>query len=89
MSQIEKLDLFNIIEINRIRELLEHEPNLLSMFELLVVMGNNRLNDEKLLTSGFKPGDFFQSSDSDDSFIEIESDSDSDDDDVSLRLLGN
>ena len=78
MSQkIEKLNLLNIIEINKIRELLEYEPDLLSMFELLVVMGNNRLNDEKIITQ-----DKEHNSDSDsDIDVVIVSDSDSDDDD--------
>jgi len=81
MSQkIEKLNLLNVIEIKRIREILEHEPDLLSMFELLVIMGNNRLNDEQILIAGLQ-------SDSDsDIDIVIVSDSDSDSDDgVSLE----
>lgn len=45
--EIEVLDLMNIFEVQKIREILIHHPDLLSMFELLVVMGNNRLNDEK------------------------------------------
>lgn len=80
MSQkIEKLNLLNIIEINRIREILEYEPDLLSMFELLVVMGNNRLNDEKILISGLQ-----DTSSEEESYIDIKLDSDSDSDDDSL-----
>lgn len=79
MSQkIEKLNLLNIIEINKIREILEYEPDLLSMFELLVVMGNNRLNDEKILITQDKEHNSDSDSDID---VVIVSDSDSDDDD--------
>jgi hypothetical protein len=42
--KIEKLDVGNIIEIQNIRQLLVNHPDLLSMFELLVIMSNNRLN---------------------------------------------
>tara|TARA_Y100000592_G_scaffold100830_1_gene183148 strand:+ start:17198 stop:17413 length:216 start_codon:yes stop_codon:yes gene_type:complete len=48
---MEKLDVLNIIEIKRIREILINHPDLLSMFELLVIMSNNRLNDEKTAIS--------------------------------------
>ena len=44
--KIEKLDVGNIIEIQNIRQLLVNHPDLLSMFELLVIMSNNRLNAE-------------------------------------------
>lgn len=44
--EIEKLDVSNIIEIQKIREVLINHPDLLSMFELLVIMSNNRLNNE-------------------------------------------
>ena len=43
---IEKLDVENIIEIQNIRKLLINHPDLLSMFELLIIMSNNRLNAE-------------------------------------------
>lgn len=43
---IEKLDVSNIIEIQAIRKVLINHPDLLSMFELLVVMSNNRLNND-------------------------------------------
>ena len=46
--EVEKLDISNIFEIQRIRSLLIGEPDLLSMFELLIVMSNNRLNKEKV-----------------------------------------
>tara|TARA_R110001632_G_scaffold41555_3_gene104545 strand:+ start:147 stop:383 length:237 start_codon:yes stop_codon:yes gene_type:complete len=42
----EKLNIENIIEIQNIRKLLINHPDLLSMFELLIVMSNNRINAE-------------------------------------------
>lgn len=42
--EIEKLDVKNIFEIQRIRTLLATHPDLLSMFEILIIMSNNRLN---------------------------------------------
>lgn len=49
MGTIEKLDILNIFEIQRIRALLVDEPDLLSMFEILVIMCNTRLNSEEKL----------------------------------------
>ena len=43
----EDLDLVNCIEIQKIREILIHHPDLLSMFELLIIVCNKRINDEK------------------------------------------
>lgn len=43
--EVEKLDILNIFEIQRIRALLVKEPDLLSMFEILVIMCNTRLNN--------------------------------------------
>lgn len=40
----EVLDVKNIFEIQRIRTILCDHPDLLSMFELLVIMSNERLN---------------------------------------------
>ena len=40
----EVLDVKNIFEIQRIRTILCEHPDLLSMFELLVIMSNERLN---------------------------------------------
>tara|TARA_R110001592_G_scaffold180717_1_gene423229 strand:+ start:237 stop:407 length:171 start_codon:yes stop_codon:yes gene_type:complete len=45
--EIELLDVKNIFEIERIRELLKKEPDLLSLFEVLIIITNNRINDEK------------------------------------------
>ena len=44
--EIEKLDVDNIIEIDRIRTILINQPDLLSMFELLVIISNKRLNSD-------------------------------------------
>ena len=46
---MEKLKTENIIEIERIREILIHHPDLLSMFEILVIIANNRINEEKTI----------------------------------------
>ena len=46
---IEKLDIANIIEIERIRKILIKHPDLLSMFEILIIMCNNRINTEKVV----------------------------------------
>lgn len=46
---MEKLDLANVIEIGRIRKVLIEHPDLLSMFELLVIVANKRLNEEKVV----------------------------------------
>jgi hypothetical protein len=43
----DNLDLLNCIEIQKIREILIHHPDLLSMFELLIIVCNKRINDEK------------------------------------------
>lgn len=42
---IEPLDLTNVIEIQKIRELLVNHPDLLSMFEILIIMCNKKLNE--------------------------------------------
>ena len=43
----ESLDTENIIEISRIRDILVNHPDLLSIFEILVIIANNRINEEK------------------------------------------
>tara|TARA_R110000787_G_scaffold90270_1_gene190771 strand:- start:1423 stop:1557 length:135 start_codon:yes stop_codon:yes gene_type:complete len=43
---IERLDIMNVIEIQRIREILIHHPDLLSLFEVLIIIINERLNKE-------------------------------------------
>jgi len=37
----------NIFEIERIRKILQPHPDLLSLFEVLIIITNNRINDEK------------------------------------------
>ena len=44
---MEKLDIKNIIEIDRIRKILINHPDLLSMFEIMIIIANNRINQEK------------------------------------------
>tara|TARA_R110002074_G_scaffold201433_1_gene369351 strand:- start:802 stop:1014 length:213 start_codon:yes stop_codon:yes gene_type:complete len=55
--EVEKLDIGNVIEINLIRERLVNEPDLLSMFELLCIMVNNRLNKEEVTTNNLEVED--------------------------------
>ena len=71
--EVEKLDISNIFEIQRIRSLLIGEPDLLSMFELLIVMSNNRLNKDadiidtkKIIIEDNIEPDLLSESDSDD-----------------------
>ena len=47
MDKIEKLDISNIFEIQKIRNILINEPDLLSIFEILIIMCNNRINKEQ------------------------------------------
>ena len=44
---MEQLDILNVVEIQKIRQLLIHHPDLLIMFEILINIANNRINDEK------------------------------------------
>tara|TARA_R110002096_G_scaffold3706_1_gene18293 strand:+ start:3653 stop:3880 length:228 start_codon:yes stop_codon:yes gene_type:complete len=45
--EVEKLDILNIIEIQRIRSLLSKDKDLLSLFELLVELSNDRINKKE------------------------------------------
>tara|TARA_Y100000592_G_scaffold67222_1_gene104525 strand:- start:815 stop:1045 length:231 start_codon:yes stop_codon:yes gene_type:complete len=45
--EVERLDICNIIEVDKIRKLLIRHPDLLSMFEILIIIVNNRLNSEQ------------------------------------------
>ena len=47
--EVEKLDLANVIEVAEIRKKLIHHPDLLSMFELLIIVANKRLNNEEVV----------------------------------------
>ena len=44
---VEKLDIKNIIEIDRIRKILINHIDLLSLFEIMIIIANNRINQEK------------------------------------------
>lgn len=46
---MESLDTKNILEVNQIRKLLRAHPDLLSLFEILIIIANNRINDEKAI----------------------------------------
>ena len=43
----EHLDLKNIIEVEKIRGILLPHPDLLSLFEIVIIIANDRVNDEK------------------------------------------
>jgi hypothetical protein len=73
--EVEKLDVENIIEIQNIRKLLINHPDLLSMFELLVIMSNNRINAE-----ADKPQKKIEVEVEEEVILESDSDSDSDSD---------
>jgi len=45
----ENLDIKNIVEVQKIREVLLHHPDLLSLFEMLIIFINNKVNDEKTI----------------------------------------
>ena len=45
---LEPLDLCNVIEVAKIRKLLIEHPDLLSMFELMIIIANKRLNKDKV-----------------------------------------
>ena len=47
MSSCDPLDLKNVFEIQRIRNILIEHPDLLALFEILILVVNRRLNDEK------------------------------------------
>ena len=44
---MEDLDVSNVIEIENIRKILLPHPDLLSLFELLIIVCNRRINEEK------------------------------------------
>ena len=76
VGSVEKLDLLNIIEVVRIHKLIDqHSPELISIFELIVSMGNDRLNDDQELQKKF-----ISSKDDDGDDIQVVLETDSDDD---------
>tara|TARA_Y100000310_G_C20645218_1_gene796169 strand:- start:213 stop:467 length:255 start_codon:yes stop_codon:yes gene_type:complete len=81
----EKLDLLNIIEVERIRNLIDqHNPELISIFELIVNMGNDRLNDDKELQKKFIST---KDDDGDDIQVVLETDSDDDEQGSSVGCI--
>jgi len=50
-NKVEKLDTKNILEIQEINEKLKDHPDLLSIFKLLVIIANKRLNDDRINTA--------------------------------------
>lgn len=51
--EVERLDLANVIEVGEIRKKLIDHPDLLSMFELLIIVCNKRLNNEEKTNDTF------------------------------------
>jgi len=45
MPETEPLDVRNIVDIEKIRELLINDPDLMLMFEILCSLANDRIND--------------------------------------------
>jgi len=45
--ECQNLDITNVIEVSKIRELLVNEPDLLSLFEILIIVCNRRINQDK------------------------------------------
>lgn len=43
----ENLDLKNIIEVEKIRQILLPHPDLLSLFEIVIIIANDRVNEDK------------------------------------------
>ena len=48
-GKVEKLDTKNIFEIQEITNKLKDHPDLLSIFKLLVIIANKRLNDDRII----------------------------------------
>ncbi len=44
---VEKIDVRNIFEIQKIQKLLVNHPDLLSMLEIVIIMCNDRLNQQE------------------------------------------
>lgn len=44
---MEDLDVTNVIEIENIRKILLPHPDLLSLFEILIIVCNRRINEEQ------------------------------------------
>ena len=77
MPQVEKLDIRNIIEIDKIRSLLVEHPAEASLLEIIIILCNEKINSDKDLKKQIKNID----DDDDDSDYEPElSDHESDED---------
>ena len=48
---MEDLDVTNVIEIENIRKILLPHPDLLSLFEILIIVCNRRINEEKIVSN--------------------------------------
>ena len=48
---VEKLNTQNIFEIQEINNKLKDHPDLLSIFKLLVIIANKRLNDDRMINA--------------------------------------
>jgi hypothetical protein len=46
--EIEKHDLNDVIEVEKIRKLLMPHPDLLAMFKLMIIVANKRINQESM-----------------------------------------
>ncbi len=46
--EVEKHDLNDVIEVEQIRKLLKNHPDLLSMFKLMIIVANKRINQESM-----------------------------------------
>lgn len=46
---MEDLDLCNVMEIEKIRKILVNDPDLLSVFEMIIIICNRRINEEKTI----------------------------------------
>ena len=45
-TETELLNIYNVIEVQKMRQILIEHPDLLSMFECMMIIINNRLNTE-------------------------------------------
>ena len=48
-GKVEKIDAKNIFEIQEINNKLKDHPDLLSIFKLLIIIANKRLNDDRVM----------------------------------------
>ena len=74
--EVEKLDLDNVLELQKIRDiLLQYDPKLLSFFEEVIGVANKKLNDEPDKKNS-QNGTEDTESEEEDIFLVLESDSD-------------